>query len=217
MHVPRDKYLIANHVQPFFGFDRIPSSIPKRIALSSTHHASRNHYPDEHRGPGRLRNRPALDLHRRLHHVPPAPPLPPEPLRPNPHPAHLRRPRPPRHRLPLPPRQILRPAVPHAGRAARPRSRHPGRLLRHLARDREPRLHAEVESGARERFGFAFIDAGEVNNYRYFDWAVRMSVPGACICVDNVLCKGKLAMAEEAARNDMVRGARECVERVGGG
>lgn len=78
-----------------------------------------------------------------------------------------------------------------------------------------PRLHAEVESGARERFGFAFIDADKVNNHRYFDWAVRMSVPGACICVDNVVSKGKLAMAEEAARNDMVRGARECVERVG--
>ncbi|KAF6237153.1 hypothetical protein HO173_004621 [Letharia columbiana] len=80
-----------------------------------------------------------------------------------------------------------------------------------------PRLHAEVESGARERFGFAFIDADKVNNYRYFDWAVRMSVPGACVCVDNVVSRGKLAMAEEAARNDMVRGARECVERVGGG
>ena len=44
-----------------------------------------------------------------------------------------------------------------------------------------------------------------------------MSVPGACVCVDNVVSRGKLAMAEEAARNDMVRGARECVERVGGG
>lgn len=29
------------------------------------------------------------------------------------------------------------------------------------------------------------------------------------------MSEGKLAMAEGAARNDMVRGARECVERVG--
>ena len=42
-----------------------------------------------------------------------------------------------------------------------------------------------------------------------------MSVPGACICVDNIVSKGKLAMAEEAEGNTMVRGARECVEAVG--
>ncbi len=78
-----------------------------------------------------------------------------------------------------------------------------------------PRLHAEIESGQRERFGFTFIDADKLNNYNYFDWAVRMSVPGACVCVDNIVSKGKLAAEGEAAGNEMVRGARECVERVG--
>ena len=81
--------------------------------------------------------------------------------------------------------------------------------------DMLPRLWEEVEGGERERFGFAFIDADKLNNYHYFDWAVRMSVPGACICVDNIVSKGRLAMEEEAAGNHMVRGARDCVERVG--
>lgn len=78
-----------------------------------------------------------------------------------------------------------------------------------------PRLYEEIESGQRERFGFAFIDADKLNNYTYFDWAVKMCVPRACVVVDNIVSKGKLAMAEEAEGNAMVRGARECVERVG--
>ena len=78
-----------------------------------------------------------------------------------------------------------------------------------------PRLHAEIEAGTRDRFAFAFIDADKVNNWRYFDWAVRMSVPGACIVVDNVVAKGKLAVASEAEVDELVRGGRDCVERVG--
>lgn len=78
-----------------------------------------------------------------------------------------------------------------------------------------PKLHEEIESGQRGKFGFTFIDADKLNNWKYFDWAVKMSVPGACICVDNIVSKGKLAMAEEAEGNTMVRGARECVEAVG--
>lgn len=78
-----------------------------------------------------------------------------------------------------------------------------------------PRLYAEIEAGEREKFGFTFIDADKLNNYNYFDWAVKMSLPRACICVDNIVSLGKLAMEEEAVDNDMVRGGRECVERVG--
>ena len=78
-----------------------------------------------------------------------------------------------------------------------------------------PRLHEEIRSGARERFGFAFIDADKLNNWTYFDWAVRMCGPGACVCVDNIVSKGKLAMEGVAETNHMVRGARECVEKVG--
>lgn len=79
-----------------------------------------------------------------------------------------------------------------------------------------PKLFAEIEAGERERFGFAFIDADKLNNWNYFDWAVKMSKKGACVVVDNIVSKGRLAMGEEEAkRNEMVRGARECVERVG--
>ncbi|KAL9063358.1 MAG: hypothetical protein Q9161_009506 [Pseudevernia consocians] len=78
-----------------------------------------------------------------------------------------------------------------------------------------PKLHEDIQSGKRERFGFTFVDADKLNNWNYFDWAVKMSVPRACVCVDNVVSKGKLAMEEAAVGNDMVRGARECVERVG--
>ena len=79
-----------------------------------------------------------------------------------------------------------------------------------------PKLLDEIRAGARERFGFTFIDADKLNNYNYFDLAVQMSSgPRACICVDNIISKGRLAMEGEAAGNEMVRGARECVERVG--
>ncbi len=80
-----------------------------------------------------------------------------------------------------------------------------------------PLLHKEIEEGRRERFGFAFVDADKLNNWNYFDWAVKMSTgKGACVVVDNIVAKGRLAMEGEAEGNEMVRGGRECVERVGG-
>ena len=81
--------------------------------------------------------------------------------------------------------------------------------------DALPRLYEEVESGQKPRIDFAFIDADKLNNWTYFDWAVKMSRPGGCIVVDNVVSKGKLADAEEAKKNAMVRGGREVVEMVG--
>ena len=81
--------------------------------------------------------------------------------------------------------------------------------------DALPRLYEEVESGQKPRIDFAFIDADKLNNWTYFDWTVKMSRPGACIVVDNVVSKGKLADAEEGKENDMVKGGREVVEKVG--
>ena len=78
-----------------------------------------------------------------------------------------------------------------------------------------PKLREEVDAGKRERFGFTFIDADKLNNYNYFDWAVKMSRPGACIVVDNVVAKGNLANEEAAKESTMVRGARDVVEQVG--
>ena len=81
--------------------------------------------------------------------------------------------------------------------------------------DALPRLEQEIQSGQRERLDFAFIDADKMNNWTYFDWAVGMSRPGACIVVDNVVSKGNLADAKAAETNHMVKGARICVENVG--
>lgn len=52
-----------------------------------------------------------------------------------------------------------------------------------------PQLSAE---GAAP-FDFAFIDADKANNAVYFDWAVKLSRPGALIVVDNVVREGSVA------------------------
>ncbi|KAL9047009.1 MAG: hypothetical protein Q9214_000306 [Letrouitia sp. 1 TL-2023] len=75
-----------------------------------------------------------------------------------------------------------------------------------------PKLLQEVEQGKRERFGFTFIDADKLNNWTYLDLAVKMSVPRACIVVDNVVAHGRLV---DAQGDVMAEGAREVVERVG--
>ena len=80
-----------------------------------------------------------------------------------------------------------------------------------------PRLFEDVQSGKRERFSYAFIDADKVNNWTYFDWAVRMSHPGrSVIIVDNVVSKGRLADPVYVELEDhMVLGGRKVVEKAG--
>ena len=78
-----------------------------------------------------------------------------------------------------------------------------------------PQIYHDVQSGQRERFDFTFIDADKLNNWTYFDWAVKMSRQGACLVIDNVVAKGKLADAKAAETDSMVRGGREAVEQVG--
>lgn len=88
-------------------------------------------------------------------------------------------------------------------------------ILTGPALDHLPRLHQEILDGKRERFGLSFIDADKENNYNYLDWAVKMSFSGGCVFVDNVVSKGRLADAEAAKTDHMVRGGRDVVERVG--
>lgn len=76
-----------------------------------------------------------------------------------------------------------------------------------------PKVHEDIQSGKKERFGFTFIDADKLNNWNYVDWAIKMSVPKAVIVVDNVVAKGELAIADST--DHMVVGGREVVERVG--
>ena len=78
-----------------------------------------------------------------------------------------------------------------------------------------PRLYAEVEAGRRARFGFVFIDADKVNSWGYFDWAVRMCGPGACVFVDNVVRSGSLANEHVVKDREWVLGSRKVVEMAG--
>ncbi len=47
-------------------------------------------------------------------------------------------------------------------------------------------------------FDFVFIDADKENTKEYFDWALRLSRPGAAIVVDNVIRDGEVANAKTA-------------------
>jgi predicted O-methyltransferase YrrM len=75
-----------------------------------------------------------------------------------------------------------------------------------------PQIKEEVEQGRLGRFQLVFIDADKENNWNYVDIAIGMCDPGACIIVDNVVRKGKLA---EETDDPRVAGARRVVENVG--
>jgi predicted O-methyltransferase YrrM len=45
-------------------------------------------------------------------------------------------------------------------------------------------------------FDFIFIDADKENSAEYFEWALRLSRPGAAIIVDNVIRDGEVADAK---------------------
>ena len=77
-----------------------------------------------------------------------------------------------------------------------------------------PRLEAEIAAGKREKFGFCFIDADKSNNWNYFDFAVRMAMPGTSIVVDNVVRRGKI-VDPAAQGQEAVIGARKVIEMAG--
>ena len=77
-----------------------------------------------------------------------------------------------------------------------------------------PKMLAEIEAGKEERFGLSFIDADKLNNWTYFDLAVKMSYPKASVIVDNMACRG--ALVAEGRENDThVQGARKVIEMAG--
>ncbi len=71
-----------------------------------------------------------------------------------------------------------------------------------------PRL--EAEGGA--PFDLSFIDADKANNAAYFNWALRLSRPGALIIVDNVVREGTVADANTAEESAL--GARALFDAV---
>jgi predicted O-methyltransferase YrrM len=63
-------------------------------------------------------------------------------------------------------------------------------------------------------FDFIFVDADKPSAPAYFDWAVRLSRPGALIVVDNLVRNGALA---DATSDDLrVIGMRRLVDQVAG-
>jgi predicted O-methyltransferase YrrM len=62
------------------------------------------------------------------------------------------------------------------------------------------------------RFDMVFIDADKPNNPSYFEWAVRLALPGALVVVDNVVRGG--AVLDEASTDANVRGTRALYERL---
>lgn len=76
-----------------------------------------------------------------------------------------------------------------------------------------PKLYEQIQRGEKDKLGFTYIDADKINNYAYFDWAVKMSAVGACLYVDNVVRYGKLADAN--SKETGVIGSRQLVEKVG--
>ncbi len=61
-------------------------------------------------------------------------------------------------------------------------------------------------------FDFVFIDADKANIPAYFDWAVKLSRPGALIVVDNVVRKG--AVVDPSNETEDVLGVRRFLERL---
>lgn len=75
------------------------------------------------------------------------------------------------------------------------------------------RLREEVHSGERPPFGFTFIDADKVNNWKYFQMAKDISKPNSVICVDNIVRDGHLVSFDD--NDSYLRGCREVVEKAG--
>jgi predicted O-methyltransferase YrrM len=63
-------------------------------------------------------------------------------------------------------------------------------------------------------FDLTFIDADKPNVPEYFEWAIRLSRPGALIIVDNVVRDGKVA--DEESTDPSVLGVRRLHEQIMG-
>ncbi|KAJ5993323.1 S-adenosyl-L-methionine-dependent methyltransferase [Penicillium sp. IBT 35674x] len=76
-------------------------------------------------------------------------------------------------------------------------------------------IKEEVHRGEREKFDFAFIDANKQDNLAYFKVAMDITRERAVIIVDNVVRDGRVASAEEAEKDDRVKGTRDLIEGIG--
>lgn len=77
------------------------------------------------------------------------------------------------------------------------------------------KLVEEVKAGKREPYDFVFIDADKEGNLDYVNLSLEMTVKGACIIVDNVVRRGKVANAALIEKEPAVGGARRVIEACG--
>jgi predicted O-methyltransferase YrrM len=70
----------------------------------------------------------------------------------------------------------------------------------------------QLQSERLTPFDLVFIDADKKNIPAYFDWALKLSHPGALIVVDNVVRDGAVIDAESA--DESVQGVRRFVEML---
>jgi len=70
----------------------------------------------------------------------------------------------------------------------------------------------EIEAEGAGSFDLSFIDADKANNAAYFNWALKLSRPGALIIVDNVVREG--AVADPATADAGGLGARALFDAV---
>lgn len=63
-----------------------------------------------------------------------------------------------------------------------------------------------------QKFDLTFIDADKATIPHYFDWAMRLSNPGALIIVDNVIRDGKVI--DDASEDASIRGVRRFNEML---
>ncbi|HVL92195.1 MAG TPA: O-methyltransferase [Acidimicrobiales bacterium] len=72
---------------------------------------------------------------------------------------------------------------------------------------------AELEAAGEGPFDFVFIDADKRHNADYVDAALRLSVPGTVVVVDNVVRAGQVI--DDASDDPDVVGTRRLFERLG--
>ncbi|KAI8955821.1 S-adenosyl-L-methionine-dependent methyltransferase [Xylaria longipes] len=81
------------------------------------------------------------------------------------------------------------------------------------ALDALPRLASEIESGAKPKLGFVYIDADKQNNWNYMDRVIALCEPGAVVYVDNIVRGGSLVDWDN--QDGAIQGARTVVENAG--
>ena len=75
------------------------------------------------------------------------------------------------------------------------------------ALDSLPQLAAEIAGNELPLFDLVFIDADKPNTLNYYEWALKITRPGALIIADNVIRDG--AVVDATSTDASVQGARQ--------